>query len=49
MLRIFLSQTVSPVPHVDEAHGGVESGHHDVGDCQVQQEVVGHAPHSTVG
>ena len=39
---------LSPVPHVDEAHGGVEGGHHDVGDCQVQQEIVGHAPHPTV-
>ena len=40
---------LSPVPHVDEAHGGVEGGHHDVRDGQVQQEVVGHAPHPTVG
>ena len=49
--RIFPSKTLSlsPVPHVDEAHRGVEGGHHDVGDGQVQQEVVGHAPHPTVG
>ena len=38
-----------PVSHVDEGEGGVESGHEDVGEGEVEQEVVGHAPHSSVG
>ena len=38
-----------PVSHVDEGEGGVESGHEDVGECEVEQEVVGHTPHPAVG
>ena len=47
--NIPIKDSPSPVSHVDEADGGVEGGHHDVRDGQVQQEVVGHAPHPTVG
>ena len=37
-----------PVPHVDEGEDAVKSGHEDVRHGQVQQEVVGHAPHAAV-
>ena len=38
-----------PVPHVDEGEDTVEGGHQHVSHGQVQQEVVGHTPHSTMG
>ena len=38
-----------PVPHVDKREDAVEGGHEDVCHGQVQQEVVGHAPHAAVG
>ena len=38
-----------PVSHVDEGEGGVESGHEDVGEGEVEQEVVGHTPHPPMG
>ena len=39
----------SPVPHVDEGEGGVQGGHEDVGEGEVEQEVVRHTPHSPMG
>ena len=36
----------SPVPHVDEGEGSVQGGHEDVGEGEVEQEVVCHTPHS---
>ena len=39
---------ILPVPHVDEGKDAVEGGHEDVRHGQVQQEVVGHAPHPPV-
>ena len=38
-----------PVSHVDKGEDAVESGHEDVSQGQVHQEVVCHAPHATVG
>ena len=35
----------APVSHVDEGEGGVEGGHQEVRQGQVQQEVVRRAPH----
>ena len=37
-----------PVPHVDEGEDAVESGHEDVSQAQVYEEVVCHAPHAPV-
>ena len=37
-----------PVSHVDEGEDAVEGRHEDVRHRQVQQEVVGHAPHAAV-
>ena len=37
-----------PVPHVDEGEDAVEGGHEDVRHGQVQQEIVCHAPHTTM-
>ena len=39
----------SPVPHVDEGEGSVQGGHEDVGEGEVEQEVVCHTPHSSMG
>ena len=41
--------TDAPVPHVDEGEDAVKGGYEDVCHAQVQQKVVGHAPHATVG
>ena len=41
-------ELVLPVPHVDEGEDAVEGGHEDVRHGQVQQEIVCHAPHTTV-
>ena len=37
-----------PVPHVDGGEDTVEGGHEDISQGQVQQEIVGHAPHSAM-
>ena len=37
-----------PVPHVDEGEDAVEGGHEDVRHGQVQQVVIGHAPHAAM-
>ena len=47
-LHIWVHFLILPVPHVDEGEGAVEGGHEDVRHGQVQQEVVGHAPHPAV-
>ena len=39
-------QKDEPVFHEDEVKDGVEAGHHQVGEAQVHQEVVGHVVHS---
>ena len=39
---------VQPVLHVEEGEGAVEGGHEDVGHTEVEEEVVGHTPHSLV-
>ena len=41
-----ISQRDEPVFHEDEVKDGVEAGHHQVGEAQVHQEVVGHVVHS---
>ena len=41
--------TLSPVPHEDEGGNAVEDGHHEVNQGEVDQEVVGDAPHGPVG
>ena len=38
-----------PVPHVDKGEDAVEGGHQDVCHGQVQQKVIGHAPHAPMG
>ena len=40
------SQKDEPVFHEDEVKDGVEARHHQVGEAQVHQEVVGHVVHS---
>ena len=37
-----------PVSHVDEGEGGVEGGHEDVRECEVEQKIVGHTPHPSM-
>ena len=37
-----------PVPHEYKGGDTVEDGHHEIGQSQVDQKVVGDAPHSTV-
>lgn len=39
---------VQPVLHVEEGEGAVEGRHEDVGHTEVEEEVVGHTPHSLV-
>ena len=38
-----------PIPHVDEGEAGVEGGHHDVREGEIQQEVICYTPHTTMG
>ena len=44
--KIVFSHKDEPVFHEDEVKDGVEAGHHQVGEAQVHQEVVGHVVHS---
>ena len=46
--RTWVWNIMLPVPHVDKGEDAVEGGHEDVRHGQVQQEVVGHAPHAAV-
>ena len=41
--------TLVPVSHEYKGGDTVEDGHHEVGQCEVDQKVVGDAPHSSVG
>ena len=44
--KFVFSQKDEPVFHEDEVKDGVEARHHQVGEAQVHQEVVGHVVHS---
>ena len=37
-----------PISHVDEGEDGVEGCHHHVSECQVQEEIIRHTPHSAM-
>ena len=43
-----LNDPIVPVSHEYKGGDTVEDGHHEVGQGQVDQKVVGDAPHSTV-
>ena len=43
--KIVFSLKDEPVFHEDEVKDGVEARHHQVGEAQVHQEVVGHVLH----
>ena len=50
-LNLWLKTTIPHLPVSHEYKGGdtIEDGHHEVGQGEVDQKVVGDAPHSSVG